>query len=330
MAPLLRPPLRPRPATTHPAGPGPGAAAQLSCPSRAESPADEFGWTISFSFPAGQRGYAWNWTACTTTREATDGIGLPAADGCGSKHILASVPGTLASPCARYLACAAPAPGVKPAPPPAQAQPTAPPPTNPPPTTPPPPPTPSPTSSPTVVVTVHSPGDQTSTAGVPIPGLQITGTDSAGLALSYSDGGTLPSGLAIDPSSGWISGTPMTPGIYQVMITATDSSGHTGHTTFTWTVVDKVTCNSPGDQVNTVGDAVSLPIICTDSAGEALTYSDGGTLPPGLAIDPSSGGIPGAVTTPGIYSVTITATDTSGITGSCSFTWTVNGSTPTP
>jgi Putative Ig domain len=71
-----------------------------------------------------------------------------------------------------------------------------------------------------------------------------------------------------------------------------------------------------------VGDTVSLQITCTDSAGQALTYSGTG-LPPGLVV--SSGGlITGTPTTAGTYSVTVTATDTSGISGSCSFTWTVN------
>jgi len=80
-----------------------------------------------------------------------------------------------------------------------------------------------------------------------------------------------------------------------------------------------------------VGDAVSLAITATDSAGEALTYSDNGTLPPGLAIDPATGLIAGALATSGTFTVTVTATDTSGITGSVSFTWTVNAPpTPTP
>ena len=90
--------------------------AQLSTPRRISS--SEFGFTVTFSFPAGKRAYAWNWTACTTTSQATDGIGLPSQNGCGSQRIRAPAPGMLPSPCTRYLACAAPAPGIKPAPPP--------------------------------------------------------------------------------------------------------------------------------------------------------------------------------------------------------------------
>jgi Putative Ig domain/Domain of unknown function (DUF222) len=99
---------------------------------------------------------------------------------------------------------------------------------------------------------------------------------------------------------------------------------------FTWTILPPtVTCTNPGDPGGTVGVAISpLQITCTDSAGEALTYS--GTLPPGLAIDPATGLITGTLTTAGTYGATVTATDTSGSTGSCSFTWTVNTSTTPP
>jgi Protein kinase domain/Putative Ig domain len=281
----------------------------------------EFGWAISFSFPVGQRGYAWNWAACIKTSEATDGIGLPGPSGCGSARIRASAPGMLASPCARYLACAAAAPGVRPAPP-AQTPGTSPSATQ----------QPSSRSShrtPRVkpVVTVHNPGSQTGTAGVAISKLQITATDSAGKVLTYS--ATLPPGLAI-AATGLISGTPKTAGTYTATVTATDTSGHRGHVTFTWTIGGTVlTCNSPGDQIGTVGDAVSSPITCTDSAGLVLTYS--ATLPPGLAINAATGLITGTPTAAGTYTATVTATDTSGSKGSCSFTWTVGGaSTPAP
>ena len=143
--------------------------------------------------------------------------------------------------------------------------------------------------------------------------------------LTYSDGGTLPPGLSIDPSSGIITGTPTTGGIYAVTITATDNAGFTGSATFNWTITNTVTVTNPGDQSNVSGTAITaLPISATDSSSAAtLTYSDGGTLPPGLSIDPSSGSITGTPTTAGTYPVTITATDSAGFTGSATFTWTI-------
>jgi subtilase family serine protease len=94
----------------------------------------------------------------------------------------------------------------------------------------------------------------------------------------------------------------------------TSGSGGTGNT---------VTVTNPGSQSTTVGTAVSLQISASDSAsGQTLTYSATG-LPAGLSIS-SSGLISGTPTTAGTYSVTVTAKDTTGASGSASFTWTVS------
>ena len=84
---------------------------QVSKPRRISG--DEFGWTITFSFLIGKHAYSWNWTACTKPTPATDGIGLPHGDGCGSEHARASAAGMLTSSCTYQHPCAAPAPGTK-------------------------------------------------------------------------------------------------------------------------------------------------------------------------------------------------------------------------
>jgi hypothetical protein len=86
-----------------------------------------------------------------------------------------------------------------------------------------------------------------------------------------------------------------------------------------------VTVTNPGSQTGTVGTAASLQVTATDSAsGQTLTYSASG-LPAGLSIS-SSGLISGTPTTAGTNSVTVTAKDTTGASGSASFTWTISSS----
>ena len=85
-----------------------------------------------------------------------------------------------------------------------------------------------------------------------------------------------------------------------------------------------VTVTNPGNQTGTVGTAVSLQISATDSAsGQTLTYSATG-LPAGLSINSSH--------RPDLrhpdhrrhLQVTVTAKDTTGATGSATFTWTIS------
>ncbi len=85
-----------------------------------------------------------------------------------------------------------------------------------------------------------------------------------------------------------------------------------------------VTVTNPGSQSSAVGTAVSLQITATDSAsGQTLTYSATG-LPAGLSIGSSSGLISGTPASAGSSSVTVTARDTTGASGSASFGWTVS------
>jgi hypothetical protein len=81
---------------------------------------------------------------------------------------------------------------------------------------------------------------------------------------------------------------------------------------------------NPGSQTATAGTAASVQIHASDSAsGQTLSYSASG-LPPGESISSSTGLISGTPTTAGTYTVTVTAADGTGASGSATFTWTVN------
>ncbi|NUR63596.1 MAG: hypothetical protein HOV87_33790 [Catenulispora sp.] len=85
-----------------------------------------------------------------------------------------------------------------------------------------------------------------------------------------------------------------------------------------------VTVTKPANQSTTVNTAASLQISASDSAsGQTLTYSASG-LPAGLSISSTSGLISGTPTATGTSSVTVTAKDGTGASGSAGFSWTVN------
>lgn len=95
---------------------------------------------------------------------------------------------------------------------------------------------------------------------------------------------------------------------------------------------DTVTVTSPGNQTTVLtadfGTQVSLQIDATSSEALPLSYSADG-LPPGLYIDPSTGLISGYADSGGRYAVQVTATDSSGGTGSVAFKWAVAAVTVT-
>lgn len=82
---------------------------------------------------------------------------------------------------------------------------------------------------------------------------------------------------------------------------------------------DTVTVANPGAQASTAGTAASLQIAASDSAsGQTLAYAATG-LPTGLSINSATGLISGTPTKVGTFTAAVQATDTTGASGSATF-----------
>ena len=169
------------------------------------------------------------------------------------------------------------------------------------------------------------PGAQTGTVGQSVS-LTLGGADANGDVLSFS-ASSLPAGLAINPSSGRITGTYTAPGERTSTITLSDGALQDS-ATIRWIVsvqnVPPVVTN-PGDQNTTVGSSVSLFLSATDANGDSLSFSAQG-LPPGLTL--TGNRISGTANAAGSYSVQISASD-GALSDSESFNWSV-GQAPEP
>jgi hypothetical protein len=115
-------------------------------------------------------------------------------------------------------------------------------------------------------VTVTNPGSRTGTAGTAIS-LQIGATDSAsGQTLTFTASG-LPAGLSIS-SSGLISGTPTTAGTSSVTVTATDTTGAHGSTSFSWVISNSGSgCSANTQQLGNPGFETGSAAPWTTTAG---------------------------------------------------------------
>ncbi|WP_263282059.1 beta strand repeat-containing protein [Leifsonia sp. ZF2019] len=153
------------------------------------------------------------------------------------------------------------------------------------------------------------------------------GVPSGGVSYAVKSG-TLPDGLALNTSSGVLSGTPTTPGAHTFVVEATNAKGSTAGASHTITVVPApeaptFTADAPPAS-GTVGVAYSYTFKADGVPSGGVSYAvKSGTLPDGLALNTSSGVLSGTPTTPGAHTFVVEATNAKGSTAGASHTITV-------
>lgn len=195
--------------------------------------------------------------------------------------------------------------------------------------------------------------NQTNGEGDHITSLQVVATDADNdlPATGAYSAALLPAGVTINANTGLISGTIAvgagTGSPYSVVVTVTDSDGHSSTEDFTWTVnnrppvitaIPNQTKPEPAPGAPPTPPQVSLQVVATDPEGDIITYGATG-LPGGLSINTATGLISGNLNLnaaqlsdpgsnpAGTYSVTVTAGDGHSAPAARSFTWTVTDGT---
>jgi len=170
-----------------------------------------------------------------------------------------------------------------------------------------------------------NPGNQAHAEGASIS-LQVVATDPDGDPITYGATG-LPADLAINPSTGLISGAMGfdAAGNHTVSLTVSDGTLNDSET-FHWNVTNTnrpPNVTNPGNQTHPEGANVSVQVVANDPDGDILTYT-ASNLPPSLDIDPATGLISGVVgsTAANDYAVTIIVSDGQQ-NSEAEFTWTI-------
>lgn len=137
--------------------------------------------------------------------------------------------------------------------------------------------------------------------------------------------GALPNGLALNSSTGQISGTPTVPGTANVTIQLSDFNGVTASKAYSLTILapPTITAVSPLP-AGTVGVSYLQTVAVTGGTSPYYWSVTVGALPAGLSLNSGNGQISGTPTTAGTAGFTVQVNDYNQLSASKAFSLTIN------
>lgn len=143
--------------------------------------------------------------------------------------------------------------------------------------------------------------------------LVASGTPDGALSFALQSGSiSADPGLIFDPEAGVVKGDPTIAGSYNLVISATDGIGDKAATgSFSIDVWPSLQIAAMSDYNARVGAlaATPTPVLSNLPTGIAASFSENGSLPPGMTFDASTGVFSGTPEAAGTYPVTVIASD---------------------
>lgn len=131
--------------------------------------------------------------------------------------------------------------------------------------------------------------------------------------------GALPTGVALNPATGALTGIASATGLYDFTITATDALAQSGSRAYSVRVCGAVNLFPTVLAEGFLANAYSQTVVATGASGGATMTVTAGALPAGLTLD-ATGWIHGTPTATGTFNFTINAADSIGCTTSRAYT----------
>ena len=162
-----------------------------------------------------------------------------------------------------------------------------------------------------------------SEVGIAFKGITPAATGGKAPYVWSAVGGGLPSGLALDPATGAITGTPAAAGSFALKLNVADTLGSNATVDLPLVVAPKLTVTTLRLPVTKVGSLYQATVRTRGGAAPIKWKVTAGKFPVGIRLDTKTGILSGKPRTAGIFPFTVTVTDKLGGTFEQSLSLTV-------